>query len=125
MEFEFKHISLIEDKSIDVKTLPKEVKQKMQGWNLQFSKLKKSPTENLGKSLERTSSDIATAIETHLEASKTPAPPITPPKTPEPPKMQTVQTPPITPPAPITPPITPDPPKTNGTKSFFELLFGH
>lgn len=121
MEFEFKHISLIEDKSIDVKTLPKEVQQKMRGWNLQFSKLKKTPTESLGKSLEKSSSTIASEIETFLAGSKTP-----PPTPPEPPKHQ-VKTPPAppVPPTPPAPPTPPEPPKQNGTKSFFDMLFGN
>lgn len=129
LTFEFKHLSLIEEKAIDVKTLPKEIQAKMRGWNMQLSKLQKSPSENLGKSLERSSDGIMTMINEHLESTKTPAtPPPAPPKQDDPndPKLQVV-TPIVEPPVPpiVTPPAPiVEPAKTNGTKTLFQLLFG-
>lgn len=62
-ELELAHIKLIEEEKIDVKTLPTEIKQRMNGFNLAVTAYNKKPTEESYEKLQKTSVDIADMIQ--------------------------------------------------------------
>ena len=72
---ELAHEDLLAEEKISAEDLPKKIRDKIQGFNLQKKKFEKSPTEKLANSLKISSVEIADMIQTEVvEKNAAPAP---------------------------------------------------
>lgn len=122
------HRKLIEEENIDVNALPKEIRAKIRGFNLNLTNYVKNPTEAKQKVVIKTDVEIADSIQDWIDKGKgeleeldadddntgklTPPPPPEPPVPPTPPvPPEPVPPVPPTPPEPPVPPTPPTPPE--------------
>ncbi len=63
------HEELIEQEGLKISELPEDIKKKIKGWNLLFSRLSKNPEdEKLYRSLQKTSIQLADKIQDFIES---------------------------------------------------------
>jgi len=66
-ELVFAHIELMNEEGIKEADLPKEIRQKIRGFNMQIPRYNKKPTENLFNSLQKQTVQIADMIQDWME----------------------------------------------------------